>query len=82
MILIDRPGHGWSTRENLSASTPAAQAAMIDEALGAAQHPARDRHRPFMGRGAGCSLALNHPSRVGGLVLLSPVTHPWPGGIA
>src|SRR5262249_29712435 len=33
VILIDRPGHGWSTRDDLRASTPAVQAAMINEAL-------------------------------------------------
>jgi pimeloyl-ACP methyl ester carboxylesterase len=33
VILIDRPGHGWSTRTHLDASTPAIQARMIDEAL-------------------------------------------------
>src|SRR5207244_945935 len=33
VILIDRPGHGWSTRANLADSTPAIQGRMIDEAL-------------------------------------------------
>src|SRR3984893_984502 len=32
VILIDRPGHGWSTRANLADSTPAIQGRMIDEA--------------------------------------------------
>ena len=32
VILIDRPGHGWSTRASLSDSTPAVQGRMIDEA--------------------------------------------------
>src|SRR5258708_15817645 len=31
VILIDRAGHGWSTRASLSDSTPAAQGRMIDE---------------------------------------------------
>jgi len=34
VILIDRPGQGWSTREDLKKSSPAMQARMIDEALG------------------------------------------------
>ena len=34
VILIDRPGHGFSTRDRLTDATPAIQAAMIDEALG------------------------------------------------
>src|ERR1700720_743210 len=32
VILIDRPGHGWSTRARSEDSTPAIQARMIDEA--------------------------------------------------
>src|ERR1700733_7840976 len=34
VILIDRPGHGWSPRAQLEDSTPAIQGRMIDEALG------------------------------------------------
>jgi pimeloyl-ACP methyl ester carboxylesterase len=34
VILIDRPGHGWSTRARNEDSTPAIQGRMIDEALG------------------------------------------------
>ncbi|HJZ20797.1 MAG TPA: alpha/beta fold hydrolase, partial [Bradyrhizobium sp.] len=33
VILIDRPGHGWSTRQRISASTPEIQGRMISEAL-------------------------------------------------
>src|SRR4051794_12052723 len=33
VILIDRPGHGWSTRARLEDSTPEIQARMIEEAL-------------------------------------------------
>jgi hypothetical protein len=33
VILIDRPGHGWSTRVRLEDSTPEIQARMIEEAL-------------------------------------------------
>src|SRR6476661_10987807 len=33
VILIDRPGHGWSTRARLEDSTPEIQGRMIDEAL-------------------------------------------------
>ena len=29
----------------------------------------------------GALLPLNHPQRVAGLVMLAPVTHPWPGGV-
>src|ERR1700692_1890092 len=33
VILIDRPGHGWSTRVRRGDSTPAIQSRMIEEAL-------------------------------------------------
>src|SRR6266446_972886 len=33
VILIDRPGHGWSTRARSEDSTPEIQGRMIDEAL-------------------------------------------------
>jgi pimeloyl-ACP methyl ester carboxylesterase len=29
-----------------------------------------------------CRIALDHPDRVAGLVLIAPATHPWPGGIS
>jgi pimeloyl-ACP methyl ester carboxylesterase len=82
VILIDRPGHGWSTRDDLRASTPAIQAAMIDEALGQMGVPRAIIVGHSWAGALAAALALNHPTRVGGLVLLSPVTHPWPGGIA
>src|SRR5712672_2668982 len=81
VILIDRPGHGWSTRARLDDSTPANQGSMIDEAL----------EKLGVGRvilvvhswsGAlGARMALDHPRRVAGLVMLAPVAYPWPGGV-
>jgi pimeloyl-ACP methyl ester carboxylesterase len=82
VIMIDRPGHGWSTREALSDSTPAIQARMIDEALGKL---GVDRAL-IVGHSWGGALlpamAINHPARVAGLVMLAPVTHRWNGGVA
>ena len=81
VILIDRPGHGWSTRARTVDSTPAIQAGMIDEAL----------QKLGVGRaifvvhswsGAlGARMALDYPERVAGLVMLAPVAYPWPGGV-
>lgn len=81
VILIDRPGHGWSTRDRLSHSTPAMQAQMIDEALGKL---GIDRAIIVGHSWAGAlaaAFAINHPQRVAGLVMLSPVTHRWVGGV-
>jgi pimeloyl-ACP methyl ester carboxylesterase len=81
VILIDRPGHGWSTRMRLADSTPAIHGQMIDEAL----------EKLGVGRailvvhswsGAlGARMALDYPQRVAGLVMLAPVAYPWPGGV-
>jgi pimeloyl-ACP methyl ester carboxylesterase len=81
VILIDRPGHGWSERETDDAS-PARQAAMLAEALerldvGRAVVVAHS----FAGSVA-TALALEDPGRVAGLVLIAPVLYPWSTGIA
>jgi pimeloyl-ACP methyl ester carboxylesterase len=81
VILIDRPGHGWSTRAHRQDSTPQIQAGMIDEALGRLGI-ARAVFVVHSWSGAlGARLALDHPDRVAGLVMLAPVTHPWRGGV-
>jgi pimeloyl-ACP methyl ester carboxylesterase len=82
VILIDRPGHGFSTRDRLTDATPAIQAAMIDEALGK-MGVARAIVVAHSWAGAlGAAMALDHPERLAGLVLLAPVTHPWNGGVS
>jgi pimeloyl-ACP methyl ester carboxylesterase len=81
VILIDRPGHGWSARDDLRNSTPAVQANIIDEALrklGIAPaifvvHSLAGAFGPLM--------ALDHPQRIAGLVMLAPLLYPWPGGV-
>ena len=81
VILIDRPGHGWSTRARQEDSAPAIQGGMIEEAL----------EKLGVGRailvvhswaGAlGVRMALDYPQRVAGLVMLAPVAYPWRGGV-
>jgi pimeloyl-ACP methyl ester carboxylesterase len=81
VLLIDRPGHGWSSRARAADSTPAIQARMIAEAL----------QKLRLGRvilvvhswsGAlGARMALDWPEHLAGLVMLAPVTHPWRGGV-
>lgn len=81
VILIDRPGHGWSTRDNVADSTPAIQARMIDEALG----KLGIERAIFVGHSWAGSLmpavALDYPKRVAAIVMLSPVAYPWIGGV-
>jgi pimeloyl-ACP methyl ester carboxylesterase len=81
VILIDRPGHGWSTRTRTVDSTPAVQAGMIDEVL----EKLGVRRAIFVlhswSGALGARMALDYPERVAGLVMLAPVAYPWPGGV-
>jgi pimeloyl-ACP methyl ester carboxylesterase len=81
VILIDRPGHGWSPRARLEDSTPAIQGRMIDQALEklGVGHAILVVHS--WAGALGAEMALDYPRRVAGLVMLAPVTHPWPGGV-
>jgi pimeloyl-ACP methyl ester carboxylesterase len=82
VVLIDRPGHGWSTREKFSDSTPRPQARMIVEALQKlGLEPAIFVAHSWSGALA-LRIALDHPDRVAGLVMLAPVAYPWPGGVS
>jgi pimeloyl-ACP methyl ester carboxylesterase len=81
VILIDRPGHGWSRRASESDSTPQLQGRMIEQAL---QQIGVSRAIFVVHSWAGAlgaRLALDYPQRVAGLVMLAPVTHPWLGGV-
>ncbi|MDO9411349.1 MAG: alpha/beta hydrolase [Pseudolabrys sp.] len=82
VILVDRPGHGWSDRPGGAADAlPSAQAKLIHQAV-----TSLGIKKPIvLGHSWSGSLAtayaLAYPDDVRGLVLLAPVTHPWPGGI-
>ena len=82
VILVDRPGHGWSERPGGSAdASPARQAALIHEAL----QRIGVRRAVIVGHSWSGALAtayaLAYPDAVSGLLLLAPVTHPWQGGV-
>jgi pimeloyl-ACP methyl ester carboxylesterase len=83
VILIDRPGHGWSDRPGGDDdAVPARQAALIDEALrGLGVKRAIIVGHSFGGAVA-LAYALAFPDRVAGLALLAPVSHSWTTGIA
>ncbi|MBO0752802.1 MAG: alpha/beta hydrolase [Bradyrhizobiaceae bacterium] len=82
VILVDRPGHGWSDRPGGAAdASPARQAALIMEAL---ERMGIERFVLLghsLGGAVASALALAWPERLAGLVLLAPVTHPWKGSI-
>jgi pimeloyl-ACP methyl ester carboxylesterase len=82
VILIDRPGHGWSDRPGGAADAlPSAQAKLIHQAV-----VSLGIKRPIVlghswSGALATAYALAYPDEVRGLVLLAPVTHQWPGGI-
>lgn len=81
VILIDRPGHGWSTRASEADSTPAVQGRMIDEALEKMGVSGAILVVHSWSGALGARIALDYPQRVAGLVMLAPVAYPWPGGV-
>jgi pimeloyl-ACP methyl ester carboxylesterase len=81
VVLIDRPGHGWSTRDNLQSSTPAMQAKMIDQALEQLGVTKAIVVVHSLAGALGARMALDYPLRTAGLVMLAPVAYPWPGGV-
>jgi pimeloyl-ACP methyl ester carboxylesterase len=81
VILIDRPGHGWSVRAREEDSTPDIQGRMIAEALDKlGLGPVILVVHSWSGA-LGARMALDFPQRLAGLVMLAPVTHPWRGGV-
>ena len=81
VILIDRPGHGWSTRQRVEDSTPAVQGRMIEQALAKLGVGTAIVVAHSWAGALGLRMALDYPERVAGLVLLAPVAYPWPGGV-
>jgi pimeloyl-ACP methyl ester carboxylesterase len=83
VILVDRPGLGWSDRPDGAAdASPVRQATLIAEAL---DHLGAERFvlvAHSLGGAIATAFALAYPDRLAGLVLLAPVTHPWVGGLA
>jgi pimeloyl-ACP methyl ester carboxylesterase len=81
VILIDRPGHGWSSGSSWETSTPAAQGRMIEEALTKLNvGPVILVVHSWAGA-LGARMAIDDPARLAGLVMLAPVAYPWSGGV-
>lgn len=80
LLLADRPGHGYSERVG-DAHELRVQAALM---AGALEQLSRDEPAVIVGHSFGGAvalrLALDHPDRVKGLVLLAPVSHDWGEG--
>src|ERR1700720_4269503 len=66
VILIDRPGHGWSTRADPADSTPAIQSKMIDEALEKLGVASAIFVVHSWSGALGARMALDYPQRIAG----------------
>jgi pimeloyl-ACP methyl ester carboxylesterase len=82
LVAYDRPGMGYTQDRPVHAARLDVQAKV---ALGVID--AMDLGRPIVlghsyGGAVALRLALDHPDRVAGLVLIAPASHDWPGGVA
>jgi pimeloyl-ACP methyl ester carboxylesterase len=83
VVLVDRPGHGWSDRPGGARdASPARQAALIAQALERLGIERFVLVGHSLGGAVATAFALAYPDRLAGLVLLAPVTHPWRGGLS
>jgi pimeloyl-ACP methyl ester carboxylesterase len=76
VVIIDRPGSGYSTRPADAPATLSAQAQIISRFCDVFRlgRPVVVGHS--LGGAIALALALNHPEKVAGLALLAPVTQP------
>lgn len=82
VLSVDRPGHGWSARlGGREMASPVRQAAALRQALGALGVERAIVVGHSLGALSALATALDAPEFVAGLVLLAPVSHPWPGGV-
>ena len=78
LILIDRPGHGWSERSGADGSSLAYQAAMIRNVLDRLGVSRAILVGHSWGGALALRFALDYPQRVAGLVMLAPPLYPFP----
>ena len=80
IIAFDRPGHGWSDRLKAAPASPAAQAKALAAGLAALEIERVIVVGHSWAGALAAAMALDTPEKAAGLVLLAPVTHPFPGG--
>jgi pimeloyl-ACP methyl ester carboxylesterase len=82
VIAIDRPGHGHSDRPGGRADAePSRQALLIAQTLDALGVDRAIIAAHSLAGAMALTLAMDHKEKVAGLLLIAPVSHPWPGGI-
>ncbi|MEM0900415.1 MAG: alpha/beta hydrolase [Pseudomonadota bacterium] len=80
-LYYDRPGHGYSRIKSGTVLTPGEQADALAELMDTLDIPKAVIVGHSFGGAISVSMALRYPEKVSGLALLSPVSHPWPGGV-
>jgi pimeloyl-ACP methyl ester carboxylesterase len=78
VILTDRAGLGWSRRRSRRGSSPVYQATVLRGVLDRLGVERAIIVGHSWGGALALSLALDHPERVAGLVLLAPPLYPFP----
>lgn len=82
VLLIDRPGHGWSSpRIGQDAGSPRGQAVLVHEALRLMGVGPAVLVGHSWGGALAAAYAVDYPQDLAGLVLLAPVAYPWKGGL-
>jgi pimeloyl-ACP methyl ester carboxylesterase len=76
VILVDRPGQGWSARRHGEGHLPSYQAAVLRELLDRLGVERVILVGHSWGGAVALSFALDYPQRAAGLVLLATPTHP------
>jgi pimeloyl-ACP methyl ester carboxylesterase len=83
VLCLDRPGHGWSDRIfGCAAASPRHQAKLMRRAAEELGVRKATVVAHSLAGAIGLAMALDAPQFVRALVLIAPVSHPWPGGIA
>ena len=77
VILLDRPGLGWSERGGDEASSPAYQARVVRDLLDRLDVDRAILVGHSWGGALALTFALDYPQRTAGIVLIAPPTHPW-----
>ncbi len=77
LLFFDRPGHGWSER-GAGNNTQELQAETISALMDELKIKDAIIVAHSFGGSVATALALSHPEKMRGLVLMAAATHPWP----
>lgn len=81
LLFVDRPGHGYSDRGGPENDRPDGQADAIARLMDKLGLERAIISGHSFGGSIAMSLALRHPGKVAGLMLIAPATHPWDGDV-